>query len=96
MTLTRLALTLAAAGIAVKLYQGARRPGGAGAGGEATSMPGVGTEVGADSPNEAEQMQARGFAQTPQDRLDGGLFGSNSQQGAEPVAPGLPDFARGA
>ena len=60
---------------------------GAGSGASGTSS---------DSPNDAERLQARGIAETPRDAIDGGLFGSNSQQGAEPKVPGLPDFARGA
>jgi hypothetical protein len=53
-------------------------------------------EADLDSPKDAERLQTRGFAETTAEAFDGGLFGSNSQEGAEPRVPGLPDFARGA
>jgi hypothetical protein len=106
MTLTRMAVVLAVAGFATKLYLDALRrqtPQGGDGGDEATVEPGApagGTVAravsGADSPNDAERLNERGFAETLPGVAGAGMFGSNSQLGSEPSAPGLPDFARGA
>lgn len=107
MTVTRMALVLAVAGLATKLWMDyARRkeapaeadidlssPEPASAAG-GTVVRAVGS--GADSPNDAERLHARGFAETLPGVAGVGMFGSNSQQGPEPGTPGLPDFARGA
>ena len=107
MTVTRMALTLAVAGLATKLWMdyvrrkegeagtdvalSAQEPGSAAAG---SVVRAVGS--GADSTNDAERLHARGFAETMPGVAGGGMFGSNAQQGPEPGTPGLPDFARGA
>ena len=108
MSLVRIAALLALAGLALALSR-ERRGGSSLEGGDAfdagtegdgfaagTEGDGFAAAGGSDSPNDAERLQARGIAETPRDAIDGGLFGSNSQQGAEPKVPGLPDFARGA
>lgn len=104
MTVTRMALVLAVAGLATKLYLDyARRkdePDGSDV--DPSSGPAVPGSVvravggGADSPNDAERLNTRGFAETMPGVAGVGMFGSNAQQGSEPGAPGLPDFARGA
>ena len=99
MSLVRIAALLALAGLALALSR-ERRGGSSLEGGDAfdagTEGDGFAAAGRSDSPNDAERLQARGIAETPRDAIDGGLFGSNSQQGAEPKVPGLPDFARGA
>jgi hypothetical protein len=97
MSFVRIAALAALAGLALTLSR-QRRRGSSLADDEfdaGTEADGVAVAR-ADSPNDAERLQARGIAETPRDAFDGGLFGSNSQQGAEPKAPGLPDFSRGA
>ena len=72
MTLTRMALVLAAAGFATGLYLNARRRG-VGPGGAAASAarraPARGTVVravtGAGSPDDVVLLRSRGFAETP-------------------------------
>jgi hypothetical protein len=97
MSLIRIASLLALAGVAIALSADRRRGTPEPAGDRMDGGPEAdGVAAGADSPNDAERLQARGIAETPRDAIDGGLFGSNSQQGAEPMVPGLPDFARGA
>ena len=56
------------------------------------AMPGTGAE----SPNIAERMRAAGMQATPTALDSDALFGSSSQQGAEPASTGLPDLTRGA
>lgn len=51
---------------------------------------------GADSPNDAERLDAAGLAQAGADSAGGDRFDSDSQQGPYARAPGQPDFARGA
>lgn len=50
------------------------------------------TDLGATT-NAGEQLVDDGLAGSAQ---DGNLFGSNSQEGEQPVTPGLPDLTRGA
>jgi hypothetical protein len=45
---------------------------------------------------DAERLAAAGSANAGAESAGGDLFGSDSQQGPYPRAPGLPDFARGA
>jgi len=107
MSVTRMALALAVAGFATKLYldyarrkeeQGAIDVDLSGSGPDPAAGGSVARAVGGgpDSPNDAERLQSRGFAETLPAVAAGGMFGSNSQEGPEPGAPGLPDFARGA
>ena len=111
MNRTHAALTLAFAGIACGLLLKRRRaaaphaedglapfpsvdPGSLGAGAPATGGAGG---RGADSPNDAERLQAAGVAAASADeRRTGDLFQSTSQDSPYARAPGLPDFARGA
>jgi len=52
---------------------------------------------GADSPNDAERLQAAGVAAASADESwTADLFQSNSQESPYARAPGLPDFTRGA
>jgi hypothetical protein len=58
-----------------------------------TGVPGSG----ADSPNDAERLQASGVAaDSDDDSWTRDLFKSTSQDSPYARAPGLPDFARGA
>lgn len=99
MGIIRTAVSLAAFGMAANMVMKARRDGqaarlGAGNASSATSGP-----TGADSPNAAERLRARGVAGNSVGGGDAGttnLFDSTSQDGAEARSPGLPDFARGA
>ena len=108
MTVTRMALVLAVAGLATKLYldyarlkQSASVPtadlpvAGPGRDGEGTLARAV-AGSGADYPADAERPLAHGFAETVPGVAGVGMFGSNSQQGPEPGTPGLPDVVRGA
>ena len=104
MTVTRMAVMLAVAGFATKLYldylrrteeaaETDRSLSEAGPAEPGTVVRAVGS--GADSPNDAERLNERGFAETLP-VAGAGMFGSNSQEDSEPKTPGLPDFARGA
>lgn len=50
------------------------------------------------SPNTAERLSAEDVVRSPVRAINGSeeLFSSSSQRGEEPLAPGLPDLARGA
>ena len=95
MTLIRIATLLALGGLAAAAWRRRNRGEEAPAQDAADGAPDA-AEAAIDSPNDAERLQTRGFAETTAEAFDGDLFGSNSQQGAEPKVPGLPDFARGA
>jgi hypothetical protein len=108
MTLGKLTVTLALAGIVANLFLKGRRD-------RAAAMPadpdfvdtegleGMGVEPNpaqeaADSPNPAERLQAGGTSALGEavEKTSDDLFGSNSQDGPYPRAPGMPDLTRGA
>lgn len=101
MTFTRLALALAATGIAVNLLMKNRRGPVASHDGLAPDAAATNTAVpptaSDDSPNAAERLQAQGLAETAGSRQSGDdVLGPNGQGDSDAIRPGMPDLTRGA
>ncbi|MCW7539487.1 hypothetical protein OOT46_16720 [Aquabacterium sp. A7-Y] len=112
MNLKTLALLLTAGAAAGAAYSAAARYRRASMGTLRSGLPAEGggaafgddtASLGAESINPAERLQERGVGRSvggtaapgggvPSDEL----FSSSSARGPEPIAPGLPDFTRGA
>jgi hypothetical protein len=108
MKLGTLTLILALAGIVANLFLRGRRDMAAALPAhpdfvDTEGLEGMGLEPNpareaADSPNPAERLQAAGTSALGEavEKTSDDLFGSNSQDGPYPRAPGLPDLTRGA